>query len=56
MTASEVENAEKQCLFDYFKLLAKLSTSNVICFRIKKYESRGAILEELFSFGMHTIK
>lgn len=52
MSAKDLENAEKQGFIDYFKLRAKITTTNMICFdfegKIKKYDSPEAILEDFY--------
>ncbi|KAG5646884.1 hypothetical protein DXG03_001960 [Asterophora parasitica] len=52
MTAKELEKAEEQGLYDYFKLTGKLSTSNMMCFdfegKIRKFESPEEIIESFY--------
>lgn len=52
MPAKEVEKAEAQGLIDYFKLISKINTSNMMCFdfegKIKKYSSPEEIIEEFY--------
>jgi DNA topoisomerase-2 len=52
MTAKDVQAAEEKGLAEYFKLMSKINTSNMICFdfegKIKKYNSPEEILEEFY--------
>ncbi|KAJ3755485.1 DNA topoisomerase II [Lentinula raphanica] len=52
MDAKELVKAEEKGLLEYFKLVSKVSTSNMICFdldgKIRRYESPEAILEEFY--------
>jgi DNA topoisomerase-2 len=52
MGAKELEKAEQQGLLDFFKLIGKISTSNMICFdfegKIRKYDSPEEILEAFY--------
>jgi DNA topoisomerase II len=52
MPAKEVEKAEAQGLIEYFKLTAKINTSNMICFdfegKIRKYASPEEVIEEFY--------
>ncbi|KAJ3751113.1 DNA topoisomerase II [Lentinula detonsa] len=52
MDAKELVKAEEKGLAEYFKLISKVSTSNMICFdldgKIRKYDSPEAILEEFY--------
>ncbi|KIK51259.1 hypothetical protein GYMLUDRAFT_982397 [Collybiopsis luxurians FD-317 M1] len=52
MDAKEVAKAEEKGLLEYFKLISKVSTSNMICFnlegKIRKYKSPEVILEEFY--------
>ncbi|TDL28967.1 DNA topoisomerase II [Rickenella mellea] len=52
MAEKDLEKAEAQGLIEYFKLTAKFSTSNMICFdfdgKIKKYNSAEEIIEEFY--------
>jgi DNA topoisomerase-2 len=52
MLANEVEKAEAQGLIEYFKLITKINTSNMICFdfdnKIRKYASAEEIVEEFY--------
>ena len=52
MSAKDLEKAEEQGLIEFFKLTAKMSTSNMICFdlegKIKKYSSPEEILEDFY--------
>jgi len=52
MAAKELEKAEQQGLLEFFKLTAKINTSNMICFdydqKIRKYDSAEDILEDFY--------
>jgi DNA topoisomerase-2 len=52
MSKPELDKAEEQGLIEYFKLTAKLNTSNMMCFdfdgKIKKYHSPEEIIEEFY--------
>jgi len=52
MSEKEVEKAVEQGLTNYFKLVTKISTNNMMCFdpegRIKKYDSPEAIIEDFY--------
>jgi len=52
MGAKDLEKAEEQGLIEFFKLMTKISTSNMICFdldgKIKKYSSPEEILDDFF--------
>ncbi|KAJ4485455.1 DNA topoisomerase II [Lentinula aciculospora] len=52
MDARELTKAEEKGLPEYFKLVSRISTSNMICFdldgKIRKYDSPEAILEEFY--------
>ncbi|KAJ3931519.1 MAG: DNA topoisomerase II [Lentinula lateritia] len=52
MDAKELVKAEEKGLPEYFKLISKISTSNMICFdldgKIRKYDSPESILEEFY--------
>lgn len=52
MAAKELEKAEKQGLYEFFRLTSKINTSNMICFdfegKIKKYDSPEEILEDFY--------
>ena len=52
MSAKELEKAEAQGFVEFFKLTAKISASNMICFdfegKIKRYNSPEEILEDFY--------
>lgn len=52
MGAKELEKAEEQGLEEYFKLMTKINTSNMMCFdfegKIKKYNSPEEIIEDFY--------
>jgi len=52
MGAKELEKAEQQGLLEFFKLVAKLNLSNMMCFdgdgKIKKYNSAEDVLEDFY--------
>ncbi|KAF9068525.1 DNA topoisomerase [Rhodocollybia butyracea] len=52
MEAKELVKAEGKGLVEYFKLVSKVATSNMICFdmdsKIRRYDSPEAILEEFY--------
>jgi len=52
MGAKELEKAEQQGLLEFFKLVAKLNSSNMMCFdsdgKIKKYNSAEDVLEDFY--------
>ncbi|KAK7439177.1 DNA topoisomerase 2 [Stygiomarasmius scandens] len=56
MDPKELVKAEEKGLLEYFKLMSKLTTTNMIAFnfdgKIKKYESPEVILEEFYGVRM----
>src|ERR1700722_10063754 len=52
MSPKGMQKAEEQGLVDFFKLVTKINTSNMMCFdfdgKIKKYNSSEEILEEFY--------
>ena len=52
MLQNDLEKAEEQGLEEFFKLVGKISTSNMMCFdfdgKIKKYNSPEEISEEFY--------
>ncbi|KAI0757603.1 type II DNA topoisomerase [Daedaleopsis nitida] len=52
MSEKEMEKAEKQGFFEYFKLTTKINTGNMVCFdfdgKIKKYNSPEEIIEDFY--------
>ncbi len=52
MAAKGLEKAEEQGLLEFFKLVAKLNTGNMMCFdcdgKIKKYDSAEDVLEDFY--------
>jgi DNA topoisomerase-2 len=52
MSQSELAKAEEQGFEEYFKLVYKFRTANMICFdfdgKIKKYDSPEHVLEEFY--------
>lgn len=56
MSEKELDKAAEQGLINYFKLITKISTNNMMCFdaegKIKKYNTPEEIIEEFYAIRL----
>lgn len=56
MSEKELDKAVEQGLINYFKLITKISTNNMMCFdvdgKIKKYNTPEEVIEEFYGIRL----